>query len=105
MREHTAGTLQHKDLTVDMRRMTARREGERVELTKTEYDLLTALLAADGEVLTRDALMDRVWGDTYFGGSNTVDAHIKSLRQKLGDDPRRPRYIATVRGAGYRLAD
>jgi two-component system alkaline phosphatase synthesis response regulator PhoP len=97
--------LQHKDITLDVRRMTVSRSGLRIDLTKTEFDLLKVLLGADGGVLSRQVMMDLVWGDQYFGGSNTVDAHIKSLRHKLGDDSKQPRYIVTVRGVGYRLAD
>jgi two-component system alkaline phosphatase synthesis response regulator PhoP len=97
--------LLHKDIVMDTRRMTVSQSGSRIDLTKTEYDLLKVLLGADGGVLSRQAMMDLVWGEQYFGGSNTVDAHIKSLRHKLGDDPKQPRYIVTVRGVGYRLAD
>ncbi|XID92765.1 winged-helix domain-containing protein [Paenibacillaceae bacterium WGS1546] len=94
-----------KDIVLDPQRMTVARGGARIDLTKTEYDLLRCLLAADGKVMTRQELMNEVWGETYFGGSNAVDVHIRSLRSKLHDDPKQPQYIATVRGAGYRLAD
>lgn len=100
-----ADQLQCKDVVVDLRRMTVQRGGERVELTKTEFDLLRSLLQAAGKVLSRQELLEQVWGDGYFGGSNSVDVHIKSLRQKLGDDPKQPQYISTVRGVGYRMAD
>lgn len=99
------GALRLHDLTLDLKRYTASVGASRLDLTKTEFDLLRALLEAGGSVLTRQELLDRVWGDDYFGGSNTVDVHVKTLRQKLGDDPRRPRYIVTVRGIGYRAAD
>jgi two-component system alkaline phosphatase synthesis response regulator PhoP len=95
----------HKDIVVDFKRMTVHQSGARIDLTKTEFDLLRVLLDEGGGVLTRQEMMDRVWGDQYYGGSNTVDAHVKSLRSKLGDNPKLPRYIATVRGVGYRLAD
>jgi two-component system alkaline phosphatase synthesis response regulator PhoP len=94
-----------KELVLDPDRMTVTRKGSRVDLTKTEYDLLKTIIAADGKVMTRQELMNGVWGEQYFGGSNAVDVHIRSLRSKLEDDPKEPRYIATVRGAGYRLAD
>ncbi|MFC4597585.1 winged helix-turn-helix domain-containing protein [Cohnella hongkongensis] len=97
--------LSFKDIVVDPDRMTVTRKGSRIDLTKTEYDLLRAILAAGGKVMTRQELMNEVWGETYFGGSNAIDVHIRSLRSKLDDDPKRPTYIATVRGAGYRLAD
>ncbi|WP_186438297.1 winged helix-turn-helix transcriptional regulator [Cohnella terricola] len=97
--------LSFKDIVLDPDRMTVTRGGTRVDLTKTEYDLLRAILAGDGKVMTRQELMNEVWGESYFGGSNAIDVHIRSLRSKLNDDPKQPRYIATVRGAGYRLAD
>jgi two-component system alkaline phosphatase synthesis response regulator PhoP len=100
-----AEQLSHKDVLMDVKRMTVTQLSKRIELTKTEFDLLKILLEADCGVLTRQEMMDLVWGDQYFGGSNTIDAHIKSLRHKLGDDPKHPRYITTVRGVGYRLAD
>lgn len=99
------GLLRYKDLSMDLKRITLQRGNKRVELTKTEFDLLKALMASGGAVLTREDIMDAVWGDQYYGGSNSVDVHIKSLRHKLGDDPKKPLYIATVRGVGYRLAD
>jgi len=101
----TSKVLAFKDVALDPDRMTVTRGGERVELTKTEYDLLRSILAAGGKVMTRQELMNEVWGESYFGGSNAIDVHIRSLRSKLDDDPKQPRYIATVRGAGYRLAD
>ncbi|MEK0316325.1 winged helix-turn-helix transcriptional regulator [Cohnella sp. 56] len=94
-----------KDIRMDLRRVTVQQEGRRIELTKTEFDILRALMTAGGAVLSRQDLMEKLWGEGYFGGSNSIDVHIKSLRKKLGDDPKFPRYIVTVRGVGYRLAD
>lgn len=94
-----------KDIRIDLRRMSVTRGGKRIELTKTEYDLLLHFVSSDGSVLTRENLLDTVWGLQFYGGSNVVDVHIKSLRKKLGDSAVAPRYIVTVRGAGYRLAD
>ncbi|REK71737.1 winged helix-turn-helix transcriptional regulator [Paenibacillus paeoniae] len=94
-----------KDIRIDLRKMKVERGGARVELTKTEYDLLLYFLHSDGSVLTREMLLDSVWGSQFYGGSNVVDVHIKTLRKKLKDSAVSPRYIVTVRGAGYRLAD
>ncbi|OWA37199.1 transcriptional regulator [Saccharibacillus sp. O16] len=94
-----------KDLRIDLRRMTVYRGGARIDLTKTEYELLQQLIEARGAVRTREDLLNRVWGTQYFGGSNVVDVHVKSLRKKLGDSAGQPLYVATVRGVGYRLAD
>ncbi|WP_027094257.1 winged helix-turn-helix domain-containing protein [Cohnella thermotolerans] len=100
----SAERLRLKDIEIDVKRMLVFKGGARVDLTKTEYDLLLVLLTSEG-VLTRQAIMEAIWGDSYFGGSNSIDVHIKSLRQKLGDDPKNPSYIATVRGVGYRIAE
>ena len=94
-----------KDLWVDRKKMSVYRSGARIELTKTEYELLVKLLEQEGAVLSREELLAEVWGTSFLGGSNVVDVHIKSLRKKLGDNAARPMYIATVRGVGYRLAD
>lgn len=94
-----------KDITIDLKKMTVDRGGQRIDLTKTEYDLLLHFISSDGSVLSRESLLDTVWGLQFYGGSNLVDAHIKSLRKKLKDSAVAPKYIVTVRGAGYRLAD
>jgi len=73
-------------------------DGEIVELTTKEFDLLATLLENPGIVVSRDQLLDRVWGMTYPGGTRTVDVHVAQLRRKLG----RPELIRTVRGAGYK---
>lgn len=94
-----------KDLRIDRRRMTVYRGGARIDLTKTEYELLLQLIEGQGTVQTREDMLNRIWGTQYFGGSNVVDVHVKSLRKKLGDSAGQPLYVATVRGVGYRLAD
>lgn len=94
-----------KDIRIDLKKMTVDRDGKRVDLTKTEYDLLLHFISSDGSVLSRESLLDTVWGLQFYGGSNLIDAHIKSLRKKLKDSAVAPKYIVTVRGAGYRLAD
>ncbi|EFM09192.1 putative two component transcriptional regulator, winged helix family [Paenibacillus curdlanolyticus YK9] len=99
------GVRQFKDLDIDLGRMAVYRDNRQLRLTRTEYELLLVLLNADGSVLTRDAITERIWGCAMFGNSNTVDVHIKTLRKKLGDNAIFPKYVATVRGAGYRLAD
>lgn len=95
----------YKDLWIDRKKMAIYRNGDKIELTKTEYELLITLLEHEGTVLSREELLAKVWGTSFLGGSNTIDAHIKSLRKKLGDRASQPLYIATVRGVGYRLAD
>lgn len=79
--------------------------GRPIELTPTEFDLLGALMQEPGRAFTRMQLLDRVQGEAFEGYERTVDAHIKNLRQKIGDDPRHPRYILTVFGVGYKIAE
>ena len=76
--------------------------GERVALPLKEFELLELLLANAGRVLTRDVLIDRVWGPNYYGDTKTLDVHVKRLRAKVEDDPGKPARIVTVRGVGYR---
>ncbi|MCM3747685.1 response regulator transcription factor [Paenibacillus pasadenensis] len=97
--------LGFKDLVIDTKRMAVFRSGIRIDLTKTEYELLLHFIQAEGAVLTREHMMEDIWGATFFGNSNVVDVHVKSLRRKLGDSAVSPSYIETVRGVGYRLAD
>ena len=81
------------------------RDGRPVALTHVEFRLLEAILAADGRVLSRDQLLDAVYGaDQDEVMDRTIDVHIRRLRDKLDDDPETPRYVATVRGVGYRAA-
>ena len=84
------------------RRVTV--DGREVELTTAEFELLHALAAGAGRVLSRDQLLERVHGGAVEGYDRSVDVHMSRLRAKLGDDPRRPRLLKTVRGVGYQLA-
>ena len=90
-------------LGIDRRRHQITRHDEIVALTQREYDLLLALLDANGAVVRRGDLLDRVWGESWIGDPRTVDVHIRWLREKLEDEPGAPRLILTVRGVGYRL--
>jgi DNA-binding response OmpR family regulator len=79
------------------------RDGKRVELSRREFDLLTMLMSHAGKALSRQELLDRVWGESWFGTHRTLDVHIRWLREKLEEDPSNPRYIETVYGYGYRF--
>lgn len=92
-------------LSVDIARHTVTKRGERRELTAKEFDLLVMLMKNREKVLTRDTLLDKVWGVEYYGDTRTVDVHIRYLRQKIEDDPETPRLIQTVRGVGYKFTD
>ena len=99
------GRIAHNDLVLDPERHEVTIGGSPVQLTHVEFRLLQTLLEADGRVLNRDQLLDAVWGaDQSEVLDRTVDVHIRRLRDKLGDDPEAPRWVATVRGAGYRSA-
>jgi two-component system alkaline phosphatase synthesis response regulator PhoP len=98
-------TLVQADLVLDPARYEVTRGGEPIPLTRVEFRLLQAILEADGRVLTRDQLLDAVYGREQAEIlDRTVDVHIGRLRDKLGDDADTPRYVATVRGVGYRAA-
>lgn len=100
-----AATLRHADLVVDPERHEVSRGGTPIELTHVEFKLLTTLLEADGRVLSRDQLLDAVYGrDDAEVLDRTIDVHVGRLRDKLGDSADSPRYVATVRGVGYRAA-
>jgi two-component system response regulator RegX3 len=90
------------DVRLDAARHEVAVRGERVALPLKEFELLELLLANAGRVLTRDVLIDRVWGPNYYGDTKTLDVHVKRLRAKVEDDPGHPERIVTVRGVGYR---
>ena len=77
----------------------------RVDLPPKEFDLLALLLERKGRLLTRDFLISQVWGHDYVGDTKTLDVHVKRLRQKIEEEPHRPRYLLTVRGLGYKFVD
>jgi DNA-binding response OmpR family regulator len=98
--------IRHGDLTVDPSRHEVRRDdGSTIDLTRVEFRLLSTILGADGRVLSRDQLLDAVYGHEASDVlDRTIDVHIRRLRDKLDDDPDQPRYVQTVRGVGYRAA-
>lgn len=90
-------------LVLDRDGREVRVNGEPAQLTRSEFDLLLALASRPGRVFSRFELVTRVQGFDYEGYERTIDAHVKNLRRKLGDDPRAPRYVVTVTGVGYKL--
>jgi two-component system response regulator MtrA len=91
-------------LAIDLAGRTVTRDDRPIALTRTEFDLLTELARHPGQVLTRDVLLDRVWGYDYLGDSRLVDVAIQRLRAKVELDPADPQLVMTVRGAGYKAA-
>jgi DNA-binding response OmpR family regulator len=99
------GVLRLGDLLLDLDRHEARRGDELIALTTAEFKLLAALAAADGRILSRETLLDALYGEAEADVlDRTIDVYVRRLREKLGDDAEAPRYVATVRGVGYRTA-
>jgi DNA-binding response OmpR family regulator len=101
----TGSTRRFGELEVDVQAREVRVAGKPVELSRTEFDLLDALSEQPKVSLSRDQLLERVWGPNWFGDDHVIDVHVSNLRQKLGDDPRSPAYVRTVRGFGYRMGE
>jgi two-component system response regulator RegX3 len=98
-----ADTLEVGDVRLDPGRHEVFVHGSSVALPLKEFELLEILLANAGRVLTRETLIDRVWGPHYVGDTKTLDVHVKRLRSKIEDDPSKPRRITTIRGLGYKF--
>jgi DNA-binding response OmpR family regulator len=88
-------------LTIDPESRVVLVDGQEIELTRTEFDLLAAMAARPKAALTRRQLIDAVWGENWFGDDHVVDVHVGHLRTKLGDNAAEPRFVRTVRGVGY----
>jgi len=99
-----ADRLRLGPLSIDVAGRTVERDGKEIPLTRTEFDLLFELARRPGQVLTRDILLDRVWGYDYLGDSRLVDVAIQRLRAKIEPEPANPELLLTVRGAGYKAA-
>lgn len=94
-----------KDLVIIPERHEAFIRDRKLDLTPKEFDLLRILASSRGRVMTRETLLEKVWGYEFIGDTRTVDVHIRHLRMKLGDDSSAPQYIETVRGVGYRFRE
>jgi len=101
----TKGPIQYcfGDVKIDFEKFVAVRKGRPLDLTPREFDILRLLIQCRGEVVTRDRLLDEVWGYEAYPSTRTVDSHILNLRQKLEDDPVHPKYILTIYGEGYKF--
>jgi two-component system, OmpR family, response regulator RegX3 len=101
----TDGTLAGGPIELDPERHEVLVRGESVPMTRKEFELLELFLARKGRLLTRQYLIDEVWGPDYFGDTKTLDVHVKRLRQKIEEDRHRPRHLVTVRGLGYKFVE
>jgi two-component system, OmpR family, response regulator RegX3 len=98
------GPLQIGAVELDASARTVTLDGQPLELTRKEFDLLALLMGQAGTVVSRERLIDEVWDVNWFGSTKTLDVHVSGLRKKLGDDSSDPRYLHTVRGVGFRFA-
>ncbi len=96
-------TLTVGELAIDPERRSVTLDGNNIELTRAQFDILATMAAHPGRVYSRLQLLEASAGDAFDGYERTIDAHIKNIRHKLGDDPKTPRYIRTVIGVGYKL--
>ncbi len=97
------GALEFGELSINVGEGTVQLTGRRLDLTRTEFLLLCALVENQRRILSRDQLLSNVWGYDYYGDPRIVDAHIRRLRKKLEADPANPNYVITVRGLGYKF--
>jgi len=94
-----------RELKIDPKKYALSKRGKPIPLTTREFELITFLVKQKGQVFTRDALLQKVWGYEYFGDARTVDVTIRRLRSKLEDEPDRPKYVLTKRGVGYYFSE
>jgi DNA-binding response OmpR family regulator len=99
------GSIEAGELTIDFDRRLVTLAGDEVKVTYVEFEILGALARSPGRVLTRETLLEHVWGDSDYRDPRTVDVHIRHLREKLEQDPKEPDYLFTVRGVGYRFRE
>ncbi|MDF2892819.1 MAG: two component transcriptional regulator, winged helix family [Clostridia bacterium] len=103
--ENTDVMLTYQDITLNKEKYEVRKNGEKLVLTLKEFELLKMLIENKGRVLTRDSLLDKIWGYDYAGETRTVDVHIRHLRQKIHDEDGSNQMIETIRGVGYKIND
>jgi two-component system, OmpR family, response regulator len=99
------GPIEHDGLRIDPGRRSVTLSDKEVGATYVEFEILSALARSPGRVLSRETLLEHVWGDSDYRDPRTVDVHIRHLREKIEADPKQPRYLFTVRGVGYRFGE
>ena len=93
------------EIEIDFERRSVLAHGEKAQLTYVEFELLATLAGSPGRVMTREMLLEQIWGDSAYRDPRTIDVHVRHLREKLESDPRKPEYLLTVRGVGYRFRE
>jgi DNA-binding response OmpR family regulator len=101
----TEESIESGELTIDFERRMVTLGRDEIRVTYVEFEILGALARSPGRVLTRETLLEHVWGDSEYRDPRTVDVHIRHLREKLESDPKEPEYLFTVRGVGYRFKE
>ncbi len=101
---HGAAVLEAGGVRMDLDKHVVTKDGEPLDLTVKEFELLRMLLENAGRLVKREQLIREVWDSNWFGSTKTLDVHVSALRRKLGDDPADPRFVHTVRGVGFRFA-
>lgn len=99
------GAIESGELSIDFDRRMVTLRDEEISVTYVEFEILGALARSPGRVLTRETLLEHVWGDSEYRDPRTVDVHIRHLREKLEQDPKQPEFLFTVRGVGYRFKE
>ncbi|HWH21051.1 MAG TPA: response regulator transcription factor, partial [Solirubrobacterales bacterium] len=99
------GPIVQGELTIDFDRRQVTLAGDEIRVTYVEFEILGALARSPGRVLTRETLLEHVWGDSEYRDPRTVDVHIRHLREKIERDPKEPEFLFTVRGVGYRFVE
>lgn len=98
-------SIKYADLLIDLKSQRFFKKSTQLDLTPTEFSLIKLFLENPGKAFTRDEILNKIWGEDYFGDTKTVDVHIRRLREKIEDVPSSPNYIETVWGIGYRLKE
>lgn len=98
-------SIKYADLIIDLKSQRFFKKSVQLDLTPTEFSLVKLFLENPGKAFTRDEILNKIWGEDYFGDTKTVDVHIRRLREKIEDVPSSPKYVETVWGIGYRLKE
>ncbi|WP_461204491.1 response regulator [Clostridium sp. DL1XJH146] len=101
--QHFDDNYSFGEITIDFQKHEVKKNNEKIELTFKEFELLSEFIKNKGRVLTREYLLEKIWGYEYIGETRTIDVHIRHLRKKIETDDKKPKFIETIRGIGYRF--